>query len=504
MQAKYFLGFIICFVVGVAVEEIFDLGISFAVFCLLLAVVLFLVRDVRMNTRAGYLVSLLFIGYALGVIRMDVSQMWSSDRALDSYQNMTVQLAGIIADEPDVREKYTNIVLEVNRVLYRGTEYVLDDDERVLVRVGEYPPYAYGDEVLMRGELVVPKNFINEDGERSFDYRAYLAKDDIFHQMYYPEVFVIAHEKGNVVQQKLFTLKHYFLGNIAENIAEPEASLAGGITLGAKQSLGDDLLAKFRETGVAHIVVLSGYNIAVVAGIISRLIMFTPFSVRLIMSALGITLFAVMVGGGATVVRATVMALVIILARMLGRESDALRVLVLAGGLMVFANPMILLHDVSFQLSFVATLAIVVFAPIVERYFLFVSSRVFREIIVATIATQIFVLPLILYHMGTASLIGFISNIFILPVVPIAMIAVALVALFGGVYVVGAVIAFLAYALLSYMVTLVELFARVPFASLHDIPFPFSALILAYALIGFFVVKNFSRGAKREKSEYRF
>ena len=64
------------------------------------------------------------------------------------------------------------------------------------------------------------------------------------------------------------------------------------------------------------------------------------------------------------------MALVVILSRVLGRESDALRVLVLAGGMMVLVNPMILLHDVSFQLSFAATLAIVALVPVIEKHFL--------------------------------------------------------------------------------------------------------------------------------------
>ena len=233
--------------------------------------------------------------------------------------------------------------------------------------------------------------------------------------------------------------------------------------------------------------------LAVVAGIISRLIMFMPFTIRLIMSALGIVLFAVMVGGGATVVRATAMALVVILARVLGREGDALRVLVLVGGLMVFMNPMILLHDVSFQLSFSATLAIVVFVPVVEKYFSFVSNRVLREIVVTTFATQIFVLPLILYHMGSVSLVGFIANIFILPVVPVAMILVALVAIFSWVPLAGSVLAFLAYTLLAYTVTLVEFFARVPFASLHNISFSLPMMVLLYALLGIFTFRFRSR-----------
>ncbi|HLC95389.1 MAG TPA: ComEC/Rec2 family competence protein, partial [Patescibacteria group bacterium] len=420
MHSSYFFGFIVSFIVGVALESILDFGYPFAILCTLLSLFVLLTPRVVSQSNSVLFVSLILLGGAVGIFRVDVSLANTSARALDSVVGEVVKVDGIIVGEPDVREEYTNIVIE--------TESVHKEKTRMLVRVQAFPALRYGDLVSVVGKVTIPKNFPTEDNMRAFDYRSYLAKDSIFYQMYFPEVVITSRGNGNAIREKLFTFKSWLIKNISQSIPEPEASLASGITLGAKQSLGEDLMQKFRETGVAHIVVLSGYNIAVVAGIISHLIMFMPFSIRLIMSALGITLFAVMVGGGATVVRATAMALVVILARVFGREGDALRVLVLVGGLMVFVNPMILLHDVSFQLSFSATLAIVVFAPVIEKYFSIITSRIFREIVVTTFATQIFVLPLILYHMGSVSLIGFISNIFILPVVPVAMMLVALVA----------------------------------------------------------------------------
>jgi len=491
MRAKYFFGFIISFIVGVALESILNFGYSFAILCALLSLFVLLTPRVRSQTKSVLFVSLILLGGAVGIFRVDVSLANTSARALDSVVGEVVKVVGVIIDEPDVREEYTNIVL--------GSEGVHKEKTRILVRVQAFPALKYGDLVSAVGKVTIPKNFPTEDNMRAFDYRSYLAKDGIFYQMYFPEVTIISHGNGNVIREKLFTFKSWLIKNISQSIPEPEASLASGITLGAKQSLGEDLIQKFRETGVAHIVVLSGYNIAVVAGIISRLIMFMPFSIRLVMSALGITLFAVMVGGGATVVRATAMALVVILARVFGREGDALRVLVLVGGLMVFVNPMILLHDVSFQLSFSATLAIVVFVPVIEKYFSFISSRIFREIVVTTFATQIFVLPLILYHMGSVSLIGFISNIFILPVVPVAMMLVALVAIFSWMPFVGSLLAFLAYILLAYTVTLVEFFARVPFASLHGIPFSFSMLALAYGILVLVCKKYFLQTSTVDK-----
>lgn len=504
MRAEYFFGFTISFVFGIAAESVCNFGYALSALCGLLSLVLFLLCKKGTRSSFSCFVSLVFLGFALGVIRVDVSQLRQNTYLLDKFNNGVVQIGGVVTDEPDVREVYTNIVLESHDILYGGAKSVLKEKPFILARVPVYPELHYGDEVVLVGKITKPKNFATQDGVKAFDYQSYLAKDDIYYQMYFPKVSLISHNKGNVVYEKLFTLKMWLMGNIMRLIPEPEASLAGGITLGAKQSLGDDLLQKFRETGVAHIVVLSGYNIAVVAGIISRLIMFMPFTIRLVVSAVGVVLFAMMVGGGATVVRATIMALIVIFSRVLGREGDALRALVLAGGLMVLVNPMILLHDVSFQLSFSATLALVTLVPAIEKFFTFISHRTLREIVVTTFATQIFVLPLILYHMGSVSLIGLAANIFILPTVPFAMLAVSLVAILAWIPLLSTALSFGAYLVLAYIVLAVELFARVPFASLKGVSFSLGALVLAYTLLGFFIVKNSSQATLEKKEEYEF
>ena len=485
------------FIFGIIVEEIFGLGLSFSILCIILAVIVPLVRGVKLGVRSSLFVSLVFLGCALGMFRTDVSQVKQNAHTLDSLVGKTIDVQGVVVEEPDVRESYTNIVLEIQNPS--------QGQSRVIARVPTYPALHYGDEVMMVGKIAVPKNLPAKDNKKAFDYRAYLAKDDIFYEMYFPKVEIVTRGKGNPVRGKLFALKEVLMKNISDTIREPEAALAGGVLLGTQESLGSELLQKFREVGVAHIVVLSGYNIAVVAGVISRLVVFMPFTLRLIASALGIIFFALMVGGSATVVRATVMALIVIIARALGREGDALRVLVLAGGLMVAVNPMILLHDVSFQLSFMATLALVTLVPILEKYFVQISNVMLREILVTTIATQFFVLPLILYYMGSISLVGIIANIFILPVVPLSMFVVALVAALGWVPLLGSILALVAYVVLAYIISAVELFARIPFASLSGISFSLSALILVYTILGFFIIKKFPQKiVEKKNSEYEF
>ncbi len=494
MKGLYFFSFIISFIIGVAIENILEFGFSFAVLLATLAVIVLLIRGVRSAVQNSFLVSLILFGLAFGVVRVDFYTINQNTHTLDSFIGKIVSVEGIVVDEPDVREQYTNVVLEAHTVLDGSSPVLLggvnSKPVRILVRVPQYPLLHYGDEVVFTGKISAPKNFASEVGVREFDYRAYLAKDGIHYQMYFPKVLIMGHNKGNFVYEKLFALKEVLMRNISRMIPDPEAALAGGILLGVKQSLGTELLQKFRDTGVAHIVVLSGYNIAVVASAVTAIVVFLPFTFRIIASVLGIILFAMMVGGGATVVRATIMILVVILARVTGREGDSLRALFLAGGLMVAVNPMILLYDVSFQLSFAATIALIVLSPIIENSFLFVQQKILRTILVATVAAQIFVLPLLLYHMGTISLVSIIANLFILPVVPIGMLSAFLLSAFALVPILGSALAFVSYVILAYMIFTVDLFSKVPFAALHNINFSLWMLVLSYILLAIFVIKN--------------
>lgn len=483
MRSEYFYSFTLSSIVGVAVETQLALGYPFSILCGVLALVVHLLSDKASVSKYGFIVPFVFLGLAFGVASVDVSNRSRNVHTLDSFLGQVVRVDGVVVGEPDVREENTNIVLEVQSVTQGAAQGIPPKMVSILAHIPSYPIVQYGDSVSLTGKIAVPKKLAGANGERPFDYRAYLAKDSINYEMSFSKVSVVAHDKGNFVFKKLLDLKQLLMSNIARVIPEPESSLAGGIVLGAKQSLGKEWMQKFRDAGLAHIVVLSGYNISVVASVIGRAVSFLPFTARLGASAISIILFALMVGGGATVLRATLMALVVILARAMGRESEALRVLIFVGWLMVMINPMILFYDVSFQLSFLAALALVTLAPLIEKYFLFVKSAVLREILVTTIATQIFVAPILLYQMGTFSLVGLVANLFVLPLIPTVMLLVSLVAVIAPVPLLSALVVYPAQFLLSYILYVVEIGSRISFANIQFASFGIILLTISYIII---------------------
>jgi len=189
------------------------------------------------------------------------------------------------------------------------------------------------------------------------------------------------------------------------------------------------------------------------------------------------------------------MALLVLLARATGRTYVITRALFIAGFFMILHNPKILVFDSSFQLSFMATLGLIYLAPKIEQYFKLVPTKwQLREFATATVATQLFVLPMILYKMGDLSLVALPVNILVLAFIPITMLFGFLTGVVGFVSTLLSLpLAYVTFALLSYQLKIVEVFASFPYASLHIESFPLWLAVLFYAVYGLVIWRLYKR-----------
>ena len=396
---------------------------------------------------------------------------------------------GVVVDEPERKETGQVLVVSAIQVSLAETKSSCAENISIRIKTDLYPRFYFGDYVTFSGKLAYPFNFRSDNG-RTFDYRGFLAKDDIFHEIKSGEVFL---EKDDITKNNLsdhlysilFSLKRTFVSNIQRVLGEPHSALASGLVVGEKGALGKDLLNNLRIVGLIHIVVLSGFNITIVADALRRLLIFLPRVWGIAVGGIGIVLFGLLVGGGATVVRSCLMASIALLADLSRRDYDAWRALVLAGLVMVIESPMILFHDPSFQLSFLATFGLVTLARPIEKYLSFLPERFgLRGIVATTLSAQIFVSPYIIYAMGQLSVIGVIANILILPFVPVTMLAVFVTGISGFVFgPLSQVFALFTHILLSYQLTIIDWFAHLPFASVSVSAFPVWFVYLFYALV---------------------
>lgn len=477
MRGIYFYSVILAFLLGVLVASFFVITPIIIYWSLMTAFALSVYWRWYSDYEAAPIIlslALVFLVVPLGMLRIQ------SDIAPYSYSPLLanvgelVTIEGVVAEELDIRERSARMTVKVG-------------DDRVLVSVDRYSPVAYGDRVIVSGKLRLPESFTGDMG-RTFHYDGYLRVRDIGYVMSYPEsVMVVGQRQGHWFLHALYDFKGSFVNAINRTIPDPSAGLGVGLLLGVKQALGEELERAFRVTGVIHIVVLSGFNVMIVITAVMFLLgSMLSLRPRVVVGLLAITTFALLVGLSATVVRATIMAGLVLIAQLIGRQYHIVRALCLAGAIMVLVEPHILAFDIGFQLSFMATLGLILIAPQFETIMGYVPSKFgIREFLIATIATQIAVLPLLAYHIGEVSLIAVLVNVLILPLVPLAMgltFIAGMVALF--VPVLAPPFALTAHALLLLMIRIVEWSAAVPYAAIAVPVIPWYGVFIMYGVLG--------------------
>jgi competence protein ComEC len=403
----------------------------------------------------------LSIFFVIGFIRADFSVMQKSQ--FENLEQRYLNLSGVVTVPPKVTDKGSRMTVEVSEM---GNSKLIRP-EKILVAYEGYESFGYGDRLKIGGALELPKSFENDVGY-VFNYPMYLAKDGIFFVMQKAKVTKVGEGGGNFFMSFLFNVKNSFISKMQTVLSGPDTALMSGILLGAQDSIPKSTKEDFQKSGLTHILVLSGYNITIVGDSIARVfsIWFSKF-VSLGFGAFAIILFALLSGGGASTVRATVMALIAMLGKILGRENDAVRVLFIVGFLMILINPLTIMYDPSFHLSFLATLGMIMFSKRIEIKMMFVKHPKLREILATTIATQLLVAPYFLWSMGKVSIISLISNIFVLPIISWAMLSGFITGVLGYIsFYLAYIPGFISHLFLLYITALAHFFASLPFAVL--------------------------------------
>jgi competence protein ComEC len=196
-----------------------------------------------------------------------------------------------------------------------------------------------------------------------------------------------------------------------------------------------------------------------------------------------------MTGAEATVVRAALLVLTVFIAKMLHRKFSAPRALLVAAFLMLLQNPKILIFDPSFQLSFLATLALIYVVPIFDRYLRWVPEKWgLRTTMSATLATQMTVLPLLIYSIGDFSLVSLPANILTLLIIPVTMLMGFVSTLMAYASPILALpFSYFAYLLLAWILGVSHYLGNFSFASITVPPISIWLLIPIYLAIVIFV-----------------
>ncbi len=415
---------------------------------------------------------LLITALTLGAARYQSTRPLLSDSAFLAHYNDTglnVTITGLLIQPPDDRDTYTNLRIQTETLRLETGLDAIPVTGLLLARVDPGTDFHYGDRLTLSGQLQTPPE------TESFSYRDYLARSGVYSFLPFADASLLQPDQGHPVMAALFALKTKAHETLTYLYPDPEAALLAGILLGIESGIPADLDQAFRDTGTAHVIAISGFNISIIAALFTSLFSHL-FGKKLgaLLAILGIAFYTLLVGADAAVVRAALMGSLAIFARESNQPTAALGTLAVTAAAMVFANPL-LPWDAGFQLSFAATLGILLFAEKLNTAFANFLSRylplstvkkiapLVGDLVLLTFAAQITTLPLILYHFERLSLTAFLANPLILPVQPLVMILGGLTVIVGMIFLpLGQLLAPFAWVFVTYTIRMVELLSKIP------------------------------------------
>ena len=433
---------------------------------------------------------ILLVAFFLGAARYQSSNLLVDEHYISWYSDREYELeiTASLTDPPDERDTYTNLRLEV--ISLEVGDKTLPVHGLILARILPGETYHYGDLVRLRGHLKTPPN--NE----GFSYQDYLAHQGILAYMPDASVTRLSFFSGNPFFKLVYTFRDHAIAHLYQVFPDPEASLLAGILLGDDNGLSASLQQAYKNTGTAHIIAISGFNITIIASLFIFLFSRLLGSRRgAVAAVLGIVLYTLLVGATPSVLRAAIMGGLAILASQTGRRQNGLNSLAGTAGVMALINPHTL-WEVGFQLSVGATLGLVLYAqPLQDWLTRLLARRMPLEkaqrisvpvstLMLFTLAAQLTTLPIMAFQFGRISLVSVIANPFVLPVQPALMVLSGLALLLSFIYLpLGQVAAWIAWPFSVYTDRAVEFFNRLPHGVVVLGEFSFLFVVLFYGVL---------------------
>ena len=352
-------------------------------------------------------------------------------------------------------------------------------------------PYEYGDVLKLKGKLERPikqKNF----GE--FDYELYLAREKIFTYLNIwqeKDIQKIGEDDSNFLVYFSLSARDKIKEISKQTLPPPYNYLLIGMLLGEKGFIPPNLKEVFAEAGIMHILAVSGLHVGIIAMALFALLSMLklPNKLKLFTLILILIIYASITGFRPSVLRATIMFILLIGGKLINRNRNLNISLFFAAFLILLLNPLIL-YDAGFLLSFIVTLFIINLSPILQELFYKIVVWIKNPLAVST-AAWIGIFPLSAYFFSKVSIISIVSNIFIIPLTGIAVI-LGFVTFFIGlisIYLAG-IIANINYLVLNLITLIAKSFSSLPFAFIY-VAQPSIMVIALYYLTVFFIIEIF-------------
>ena len=411
--------------------------------------------------------------------------------------NHTVILSGMVCQDPDIRQDKTFLTVDSRSIIYDDNIWITSG--KVLLKIKKQTNFFnYGDFIRARGYLYQPFSPFSGSASGGFDYKKYLLRSEIFGLMSFQkqeQIKIIEKEEENIFIKKIvLPVKHFILKSFRTTLDDPHRTLLAGFVLGDKRGIPDNIYKMFNDTGTLHLLAISGSNVGLVILFCFYFFLLLRVSrkISFILTIPAIIIFSYITGNQPSVVRASIMATLFLLGFFWEKEQGLVNILSFSALLILFFSPLSL-FDVGFQLSYAATLGIILLVASPESLFSRFSKK-FKGFtrwgiiapVLVTLSATLFTYPMIAYYFKQISLYTALTNLVLVPSVSLAVIAggiTSISALFS--YKLALIFGAFNWLVLSFILKSVSFFSGLPYANLKIVSPSYLFLFFYYSGIYF-------------------
>lgn len=448
-----------------------------------------------------------------GVLKITYDSKYFSDDSVSNYimPGKTIFLKASVTDLPRISDQSVRFAVEAESINYNGKCCRVSGGVLVSILKNKIDSsilkyLMYGRRILLEGELATIRTARNP-GE--FDLKNYLNLNNIYAR-YYPNKMdstnILSSTKQNILSSLVYPVRRSVAENIDRYIGGEEAKFLKGLVIGERSEIPVEIKTAFINSGVMHILAVSGLHVAIVTFILLVIlqVLRIPEKLRIIITCLLLVYYIFLTGSAPSVTRSVIMAIVFLGGKLLERKNDIYNALAFSAIILLLIDAKQLLQP-GFQLSFTAVFSIVYLYPKINKVRELISEK-FRDnkIVVlifalfsVSIAAGIGTLPFTSLYFGKISLISFVAN---LVIVPLSNLILALGMLMVAISYISSWLASI-YAEVTSFVTwlllkLVAFFGNLPFAYI-DARFSLFSSLMFYTVIA--VVVNIGKREMMKK-----
>ena len=462
-------------------------GIAYRIF-------LFFPLVLRYKLRALQAIVINLVLICLGLLITWQKDIRNSNAWMGRYYQQQDYLVIRIDESPQQKEKSWKVNGQVEKIIQKDSS--INCKGKLLLYFSKdsiSSQLKYGDRILVNKKLQEIKNSGNPG---AFNYQQYAAMQLVFHQLYLKPSDWVKLEGVNTNQFKQFIInaRTKILSILRKNLPpkKDELGIAEALLIGYTSDLDRDLVKAYSNTGVVHIIAISGMHLGLIYILLGWIFCRMPAIkkskiLQLVLMLTSLWLFAILTGAAASVIRSAVMFTFIAIGKAVSKKSSIFNSMAASAFVMLCYNPYFL-WDVGFQLSYLAVIGIIIFQATIYNWIYF-KNKIANEVwklMAISLAAQVFTFPICIYYFHQFPNYFLLTNIIAVPLSSaILFMEIGLVAL-AWIPWMGEWLGKLVGALLWLMNQIILWVSELPFSVWEKIPATLVSTALLYLIVFFF------------------